>query len=660
MTALFSIDKLLDAGFSPKTVEMIAAAYHAVRDLIEQDVPLAVAASFGKDSTAMLAIALLAHHDAVREHPLRHPLTVLSADTGIENPVIHAHVARQISMLQSYARRHAIPLRVRIGKPTLASSWMTAVLGGRKVVTFANSSHRDCSIELKKRPNQRELRKLVPELKAEYEHMLSSAAPSDFFRISELAASLGRESVITLVGVRFDESTSRRRRMQARGDVARVVTIGDDSQRTLPLIGDFSSDEVWECLAMAGEGRTLEAYAPNFDDTRDLYRSATGECPVVASEKAASAACGSRFGCALCTVSGGTDKSMAIMLQDPQYGWMKPLNELRNFLVATQYDLDRRRWTARTTDSVTGHVRIQADVYSPAMVQELLGICLTIDIREKERAAALDEDLWAHYAGEAVSWSDPYMRETAAAGNPDIAWATRMAKPQFQLVSSEQVLAIDFMWARYGATVPFEALHIWREVTKRGARYEVPSVEAPQDRRNLRMPEGRWIALPPNERMLHPLYDPLTTLYYERPGRDMPVVTGQTCVEHQEEETFSVDPEAAWMIFEFEVDRLLDLYHERGFAPSVAVEFYLRFGAIALAAGRLAELAKTVDHAQRLQDAGLGPGTPISELLARSISDIEHNALKATITMPINVVPAPRRRSQTATTQGDLFAAQAA
>lgn len=348
------------------------------------------------------------------------------------------------------------------------------------------------------------------------------------------------------------------------------------------------------------------------------------------------------------------------MLQNSQYAWMKPLNDLRDFLVDTQYDLDRRRWTARTTDPATGHVRIQADVYSPAMVQELLGICLTIDMREQERAAALDSDLWAYYAGEAVSWSDPYMRATATAGTPDIAWAARMAQPQFQLVSPEQVLAIDFMWARYGACAPFEALHIWREVTQRGARYEIPKVAAQENPRELRMPGARWVALPPNERMLHPLYDPLTTFYYERPGRDIPAVTVQTCVEHQEEDTFSVDAESAQLIFEFEVDRLLDVYHSGSFSPTVAVEFYLRFGAVALAAGRLAELANTVDHAQRLHNAGLGPGTPVAELLARSISDAEHNALKAATAFPPRVVPAPRRQANIPTQQGDLFASLAA
>ncbi|GLR77621.1 hypothetical protein HUE56_29945 (plasmid) [Azospirillum oryzae] len=660
MTALFSTDQLLDAKFSSETVEKIAAAYHAVRDLIEKDVPLAVAVSFGKDSTAMLTIALLAHHDAVRENPLRHPLTVQTADTGIENPVIHQHVQSQISLLERYARRHAIPLRIRVGRPTLASSWMTAVIGMRKVPTFSNSASRDCSVELKARANMRELRKLVPELKAEYEAMLRTAKPGDFFRISELAASLDRESVVTLLGTRFSESTSRADRMGRRGDAARVITVAGDGQRTLPLIADFDTDEVWECLALAGDGRALEAYAPNFDQTRDLYRAATGECPVVSSGKSAASACGSRFGCALCTVSGSSDKSMTIMLRDPKYAWMKPLNDLRDFLVATQYDLDRRRWTARTTDPVTGHVRIQADVYSPAMVQELLGICLTIDARERERAAALDEDLWAYYAGEAVSWSDPYMRAMAAAGTPDIAWATRMAKPQFQLVSPEQVLAIDFMWARYGASVPFEALHIWRDVTKRGVRFEIPKIEVQPNRRDLRMPEARWVALPTNERMLHPLYDPLTTFYYERPGRDVPAVTAQTCVEHQEEETFSVDAESARMIFDFEADRLLDVYHNGRFGPTVAVQFYLRFGTIALAAGRLQELANTVDHAQRLTDAGLGPGTSAAELLTRSISDGEHNRLKAATLIPAKVVPAQRRQANMSIGQGDLFAFLAA
>ena len=78
------------------------------------------------------------------------------------------------------------------------------------------------------------------------------------------------------------------------------------------------------------------------------------------------------------------------------------------------------------------------------------------------------------------------------------------------------------------------------------------------------------------------------------------------------------------------------------------------------AAGRLQELANTVDHAQRLTDAGLGPGTPVAELLARSISDGEHNRLKAATLIPAKVVPAQRRQANMPIGQGDLFASLAA
>ena len=167
------------------------------------------------------------------------------------------------------------------------------------------------------------------------------------------------------------------------------------------------------------------------------------------------------------------------------------------------------------------------------------------------------------------------------------------------------------------------------------------------------MPEPRWIVLPRSERRLHPLFDPLTPLYHERPGRDLPAVTPETCVEHQVADTFTVDPESAQMVFEYEADRLIDLYHDGGFAPSAAVDFYLRFGTVALAAGRLDELANTIEHARRLQGAGLGPATPAADLLGRSISDREHEALKASHGSPkavSAVQPCP------AAPQGDLFA----
>lgn len=48
-----------------------------------------------------------------------------------------------------------------------------------------------------------------------------------------------------------------------------------------------------------------------------------------------------------------------------------PLPELRNFLAATQYDWSRRNFIGRTI-SPDGRIKVQADQYSPAMVEDLL------------------------------------------------------------------------------------------------------------------------------------------------------------------------------------------------------------------------------------------------------------------------------------------------
>lgn len=630
---LYDRKRLAGAGMDPDLVEKLDQAYETLRLLIEQDVPLSVSYSGGKDSSVVLILTLLAYQDVVERRratdPGRYilPLHVVTASTGIENPVIEAYLQGQLAQLAGYALRKELDVRIRVARPSLASTWQVGVIGGRRLPTFLQSATRDCTIDFKIRPMQRLLREIKGELVGEVRACGG--------KLEDLADQLARNGFVAVIGTRFEESAMRARRMAARGDAAGEITVLENGDRTLPIIASFTTDDVWEVLAYAGQGEEhpLPAFAQDFDETRDVYRDATGECPVVASMKQRSAACGARFGCALCVTSGGSDKSMQTMIAQPKYAYLDPLNQIRNHLVATRTDLSRRRWVGRTHDRETSMVRIHPDVYSPAMCEELLGLLLTADVREQERADSLGDAWRRHLNGERVNWPDPYLQERA--GKPDREYVAKMSTPQFRFVTPEILVMIDVLWARYGGHKPFRALWLWREVWQRGRRFEVPAATwAPEGDASqgggsgIVMPAPRWAAVEIPERVYHPLFDPVGHALMERPGVDLGQVDRKTTVPMRHDDVYEVDAESALLVMEFELDKLLSQYHDGSFGPEAALQFYLRYGVLSVPKGQVDALGQITEHTRALERAGLSPDMSQEQVLAPSISDAEYRERK--------------------------------
>jgi len=87
-------------------------------------------------------------------------------------------------------------------------------------------------------------------------------------------------------------------------------------------------DAVWDYLLMCES-----PWGNNNKDLVELYRNATGECPLVVDDTTPS--CGnSRFGCWVCTLV-VRDKSMEALISSGEE-WMQPLLELRDLLASTQ------------------------------------------------------------------------------------------------------------------------------------------------------------------------------------------------------------------------------------------------------------------------------------------------------------------------------------
>lgn len=75
------------------------------------------------------------------------------------------------------------------------------------------------------------------------------------------------------------------------------------------------------------------------------------------------------------------------------------------------------------------------------MLEELFQICLTIDAREREAAHALG------------------------------------ISPRFQLLTAEQIIAIDAIWSLQGYHLPFHGLYLYKKIVIEGHRYETPKIE---------------------------------------------------------------------------------------------------------------------------------------------------------------------------------------
>ena len=418
------------AAPDPDSIEAkIERAEGVLTRVLQSGAPVCVSWSAGKDSSAVLNLLLSAAARLRASGAAVPAIVVTHADTGIENPSMVGYAREEMKAVRAFAAAHGLRVDVEIAEPNLTNRWAVRVIGGRALPPFPGT-HRDCSVDWKVEPMRR-LRKAV---------------------LKRLQAAGGpMKEPIVLLGTRYEESSVRSAAMRERGESDVEVRRGVDekgkpSHLFLSPIAWWTTDDVWEYLGTARAG-AIPAYS-TFEETFRMYADAMGSsCVIVAVDmnKAlkSSKACGARHGCSLCTAV-GKDASMENMLAtDERYGYMRGLNRLRNFLTATRWDMGRRSWVGRTLHGE--HVRIAPDAYSPAMMEELLRYCLTLDVREIEAAR----------------------RDGVA--------------PRFQLVDAQQLFAIDALWSLQAFHRPFHALKIYRDVYELGHRYDVP--DAPTSER---------------------------------------------------------------------------------------------------------------------------------------------------------------------------------
>lgn len=597
---------------------------HLVR-LLESGYALSTASSFGKDSSAVLVLFFEALRRA-KARGIDLPRCYIShSNTGIENPAMDSYTGEQLQYVERFIATHELPVEVVLAEPSLSASFFYATVGRGKLPRFVDSKHRECSIDWKVKPQQKALKRIRKQ------------------------AGEGNDLVM-LVGTRSSESAGRGERMEASGHTATSIVPQEHAPGVFSNapIADWEMVDVWELLMACDRRRNgiYDTYVPDFEHTLELYKASNeGACAILVGDGGNRASCGSRHGCGVCTVAGKKDKSMTAMIESEpdSFGYLEGINRLRNFLVRTQFDFDRRDWFQRGI-SEAGYVALSPDNYSSSMRRELLRYMLTLDVREQERA---EDHAAALHRGDIA----------------DTPTNRRLAHPQFEWITPKMLVAIDFAWGIYGAFEhAFPALREWYEIVHLGRRYEIPEI-AEDEFPRIQLPEKRYFHI---GAFGHPWkIDGLRNVYGEavnpsrqpnRPPygayRDTDTGELRRVAYFEEDDELSIDgAEANLWLLEFE-----ELYFDTlGLESADGVRYLLDRGLVKLGRGQIAtydRIARRSQHLTRLQEA-------------LNVGDLQQYAWNHAITAQEHAALVERERHVKAeqseqTANLDLFAEQAA
>ncbi|MCX7570374.1 phosphoadenosine phosphosulfate reductase family protein [Tumebacillus sp. DT12] len=253
--------------------------------------PWSIACSFGKDSSAVLALVTWALAEIDKGDWWRH-VHVVTSDTKVENPIMSIYAHRQSEKVNEWAAAIGAPLTSHIvSRETKRSFWYQHI--GCGYPPPGNGKDRTCTHSLKIEPQNKFLQKLKPSL--------------------------------LFLGSRDEESARRARTIKKYAE-ERDSRFGyspyQKGIRFYTPIRDWDADELWEFLqAPFLWGSSIEL--------RMIYREGTGECGILNPYGATKGrhACGTRFGCWICLPI-TVDKSLDNM--SDSHPWMLPLANFRS------------------------------------------------------------------------------------------------------------------------------------------------------------------------------------------------------------------------------------------------------------------------------------------------------------------------------------------
>ncbi|GAA4650677.1 hypothetical protein GCM10023116_29600 [Kistimonas scapharcae] len=523
------------------TEEKIEQVKSSCNKLWDEGWHFVICTSLGKDSSVMTTVILNAAIEYASGNRVVPKMAIISSDTGLENPEIDRYAKIEIEKIKQFVSDNNIPATISIARPSLSNNYMVNILGGRTIASVGKSAK--CSQMLKVSPINKEKNRI--------------------FR--QLGVKKGAR-ICSVVGKRRDESKARAISMRSRGERSDLPVANENGEYVLSPIADFTLDDIFYSIGLV-RSELLPSYS-DFEDLVRVYRGAEGgECMVnaYADGQQRKTSCGNRFGCWVCgRVS--SDKSMESMLVDPQYSYMRPLNHFRNYLLANHFNPEKRNWLARTVND-DGTIAIAPNAYSPAFCEELLKFALSIDADEQ-------------------------------------AWALRNnQEPRFQILSPEEIIAIDVLWNRYGYQKGLHASWLYRDIFHYGQRYYPPSSFSEHPRTPLPAPIHLPFADDHYDSMTAGFRD-LMTLSLDI--EDSIVKKGQYFTDCNTDNEFHVDAEGAELFFQFELDSALDRYHgDDLISPTAGLHFLIRIGVVVLNKGGHAEMDRMLRLANQIHRHGI-------------------------------------------------------
>jgi hypothetical protein len=241
-----------------------------------------------------------------------------------------------------------------------------------------------------------------------------------------------------------------------------------------------------------------------------------------------------------------------------------------------------------------GCAKLVPYAYSAEMTDFLLRAALTLDRREQRRAEQVAE----------------LLRSGQLTPTPD---NKRLARPQFQVLTREDIIAIDFIWATDALHRPFHALKVWHEIMVLGLETDIPVVSptaaAPPVPVVRYLSVGQFISAD----CLDPLVEPIAVLV----DAQAPVNTA---------ERFEISEEALWFVFEEDLPRLL-ARHDAEACPSGAFFYYIQMGFVSVARSKIGALRRMAGRGQYWESTGLSQSAQDALTLPGTLSEAEHIAL---------------------------------
>lgn len=448
--------------FDPAKSLIVTDKYAAIREksevviqcifeMILSGKSLSLGCSFGKDSVALLVLSIEALKRAkALDIPVK-GFHVTTSNTGLESAT-DFYVQSMLNSLRDYSEMTDLGIQVHEVFPELTSSFMYSTVGRGRVPVFPGDS-RKCSVDWKVRPQQKVLKQILKE-------------------------SGGIDNHITMIGTRTSESNSRKESMEKRGETSTSVNKDAGGFLVAAPIADWDTVDVWKLLMSINPERgtpTYETFVPNFEWTLDIYKDSNeGTCAIIVGDQGNKAACGSRHGCSMCTAI-SKDRSLESMIENnPEgYGHLKNVNILRNYIFDTKRDLSLRTVFGQTV-SEAGYINCRPDNYNWKMRKRLLSYFITLDQDERERAEE-HNDKWEAGEIEHTPLND------------------RLRDPQFEFVSFEMLMAIEFIWSvQCVSDMAFPALSVWYDVVTLGRKKYAP-ILSKDEIKNDKIPAKRFL-----------------------------------------------------------------------------------------------------------------------------------------------------------------------